>query len=198
MADKFCTKCGSELGEGVKFCTACGTPVNLETVNEVNAEATQPISIIQKLNPKQGVSKMLIGAFLGVCLILGLVLVVSNKETGSNSQIQIKADEMIKDYIRDQATAEKKYKDKKVSVSGMLLHKSQFNNSQDYAMYIANENVAGRNYQIIIQVPKENVGVVNKVQVDDFVHAEGTCIGIVNQTDPTKISVQIKSTKVNQ
>lgn len=198
MVNKVCIKCGSELGEGVKFCTDCGTPVNPEIINELNGEGTQPI--VQKLRPQKGFSKLLIGAIISICICVavGMLVVMDNEKTGSNSQIQVKAEEMINDYIRDQATAEQRYKNKKVSVSGRLQHKNQFNNNQNYAMYIADKTVAGRNYEIVIDVPKENVDVVNKVKLGDFVSAEGTCVGIVKQTDPTRISVQIKSTKVNQ
>ena len=36
---------------------------------------------------------------------------------------------MLNDYIRDQGTAETKYKNKKVSITGKVQHKSQFDNS---------------------------------------------------------------------
>ena len=99
---------------------------------------------------------------------------------------------MIDDYVRDQASAEKQYKDKQVKVTGQLISKSQFSNSQDYGLLIGNKNMAGKRYVI-----SEKAAEANKVKPGDFVSAEGKCVGIVKQDDPTKISVQILTNKIN-
>lgn len=194
VENKFCVKCGSELGEGIKFCTNCGTLVNPEASHELNGGGLQ--SITQKAKSLTGTSKVVIGVVIGLCAIIGLLF--GTVKTTSSPALQIKAAEMIDDYIRDQASAETKYKDKKVSITGRLTRKNQFNNSQNYAMYIADKTIGERTYTIVIEIPKEQVDAVNKVKIGDFVSAEGTCVGIVKQSNPTEISVQIHSTKVNQ
>ena len=39
--------------------------------------------------------------------------------------------------------------------------------------------------------------IVNSLKTGDFVNVKGKCVGIVKQKSPTLISVQIKSTKIN-
>lgn len=57
--------------------------------------------------------------------------------------------------------------------------------------------MAGKNYLILVDLPSEKAAEANKVKVGDFVAAEGKCVGIVKQDDPTKISVQIQTDKIN-
>lgn len=191
MEKKFCTKCGTGMEEGVKFCTNCGAPTMSDNaVNEVNNARVQPM--IEKLPPKKGKLKMFTGVIIAVCIIVGLFA------SGSNSTIQVKAEEVMGDYVRDQVSAEKKYKDKKVAISGKLITKNQFNNSQDYALLIAADDVNGKSYRIFVDVPKENVDVVNKIQKGDFVNIEGTCAGIVKQADTAMIAIQVEGEKINK
>ena len=193
MNKEFCTKCGEELKEDSAFCTSCGNKFNSE--NSIN-EATL----------KSGKNKkILFGVIAFIAFIVFAFIIGNGKESTNNSVkaensqvIRVKAEEMIDDYIRDQAGAEQKYKDKKVMVTGKVIEKNQFNNNQDYAMLIATNLTGGKTYGVIVAIPNEKIELINKVKVDDFVNIDGICIGTVKQANPTVISIQIKDPKINQ
>lgn len=193
MNKEFCTKCGEELKEDSAFCTSCGNKFNSE--NSIN-EATL----------KSGKNKkILFGVIAFIAFIVFAFIIGNGKESTNNSVkaensqvIRVKAEEMIDDYIRDQASAEKKYKDKRVIVTGKVIDKNQFNNSQDYAMLIATNITAGKTYGVIAAIPNEKIELINKVKVGDFVNVEGICVGTVKQANPTIISIQIQDPKINQ
>ena len=193
MNKEFCTKCGEELKEDSAFCTSCGNKFNSE--NSIN-EATL----------KSGKNKkILFGVIAFIAFIVFAFIIGNGKESADNSVkaensqvIRVKAEEMIDDYIRDQASAEKKYKDKRVIVTGKVIDKNQFNNSQDYAMLIATNITAGKTYGVIAAIPNEKIELINKVKVGDFVNVEGICVGTVKQANPTIISIQIQDPKINQ
>ena len=193
MNKEFCTKCGQELKEDSEFCTSCGNKFNSE--NSIN-EATL----------KSGKNKkILFGVIAFIAFIVFAFIIGNGKESTNNSVkaensqvIRVKAEEMIDDYIRDQASAEQKYKDKRVIVTGKVIDKNQFNNSQDYAMLIATNITAGKTYGVIAAIPNEKIELINKVKVGDFVNVEGICVGTVKQANPTIISIQIQDPKINQ
>ena len=193
MNKEFCTKCGEELKEDSAFCTSCGNKFNSE--NSIN-EATL----------KSGKNKkILFGVIAFIAFIVFAFIIGNGKESTNNSVkaensqvIRVKAEEVINDYIRDQSSAEQKYKDKRVIVTGKVIDKNQFNNSQDYAMLIATNITAGKTYGVIAAIPNEKIELINKVKVDDFVNVDGICIGTVKQANPTVISIQIKDPKINQ
>ena len=193
MNKEFCTKCGQELKEESEFCTSCGNKFNSE--NSIN-EATL----------KSGKNKkILFGVIAFIAFIVFAFIIGNGKESTNNSVkaensqvIRVKAEEVINDYIRDQSSAEQKYKDKRVIVTGKVIDKNQFNNSQDYAMLIATNITAGKTYGVIAAIPNEKIELINKVKVDDFVNVDGICIGTVKQANPTVISIQIKDPKINQ
>ena len=193
MNKEFCTKCGQELKEESEFCTSCGNKFNSE--NSIN-EATL----------KSGKNKkILFGVIAFIAFIVFAFIIGNGKESTNNSVkaensqvIRVKAEEVINDYIRDQSSAEQKYKDKRVIVTGKVIDKNQFNNSQDYAMLIATNLTGGKTYGVIAAIPNEKIELINKVKVDDFVNVDGICIGTVKQANPTVISIQIKDPKINQ
>lgn len=188
---KRCPNCGAVLDPKENFCSECGTKVSLDP--SISAPQTSP----------KGYKKwMPLGIAAAVVLVIGIVLSASSDSfsdtsTSSGGSISVKADDMINDYVRDQSSAEKQYKDKQVKVTGQLITKSQFSNSQNYGLLIGNKNMAGKNYLILVDLPSEKAAEANKVKVGDFVAAEGKCVGIVKQDDPTKISVQIQTDKIN-
>lgn len=49
-----------------------------------------------------------------------------NGSIGSSNNIVVEADEMLEDYIRDQGSAEKKYRGKNITISGIVYAKNQF------------------------------------------------------------------------
>ncbi len=189
-----CPNCGKEIKFGSKFCTECGEKAGDET-----PQISIPDFETLRKN-KRGSSKWV--PIIGVCVAVVAFLIFwgsSNNEAPKKSSpvITIKAEELVDDYIRDQVSAEKKYKGKEMRITGVLLRKNQFANSQNYALYIYRNFAAGKEYSVSIDVPQESVSLVNKVNIGDFVNAEGECVGIVPQKDPTDISIQIYSTKVN-
>ena len=193
MNKEFCTKCGQELKEESEFCTSCGNKFNSE--NSIN-EATL----------KSGKNKkILFGVIAFIAFIVFAFIIGNGKESTNNSVkaensqvIRVKAEEVINDYIRDQSSAEQKYKDKRVIVTGKVIDKNQFNNSQDYAMLMATNITAGKTYGVIAAIPNEKIELINKVKVGDFVNVEGICVGTVKQANPTIISIQIQDPKINQ
>lgn len=120
----------------------------------------------------------------------------NSKSKGST--IQIKAEELANAYEQDSSAAEEKYKNKSVKVTGQLINKYQFKNSQNYGLIIYDKISGGKRYGVIVDVPKDNVDVANKMKKGDFVNVEGNCVGIVKQDDPDNISIQIHSVKVNE
>ena len=136
---------------------------------------------------------------LVLLLVFSLIcMVVAGCGASKSSTITVKAEDMLNDYIRDQGTAESKYKDKKISITGKVLHKAQFTNSNDYLLRLAYKNDGGKDYFIDIAVPAQKVEIVNKAEDGKFINVEGTCVGVVPQDKPTNIMVQIQADKVNQ
>lgn len=106
--------------------------------------------------------------------------------------IQVKSEDMINDYIRDQGSSEKKYKNRNIKLTGNVLDKGQFKNSSNFFVVTNSKYAAGRNYSILIEYPVDRVDDVNKLKQGDFLVAEGACVGIVPQDNPTDVSIQIK------
>ncbi|WP_303667865.1 zinc-ribbon domain-containing protein [Selenomonas ruminantium] len=202
-----CPKCGKEYAEGTTFCSECGSKLGEEksipaapVVTEQDFdEAADKLS---KAAGGRGKLVAIMGGVIAVLLIAVLAMAFgggdgSKSKSGSNA-IVVKAEEMIDDYIRDQATAEQKYKGKVITVSGQVLQKGQFSNSTDYMIGMSAKDAAGRNYLVAASVPPERVSELNKLNVGDFVNIKGQCVGVVKQDSPTKILVQINADKINE
>ncbi|MCR5175760.1 MAG: zinc ribbon domain-containing protein [Anaerovibrio sp.] len=197
---KFCTGCGKELADDEKFCTQCGMQQNDD--GAPNTAPMQPQNMPVDDSKDKRKKKIIIAVGVVVVFLLGCLLFAGGGDNGSKSKggsaIAVKSEEMLNDYIRDQGTAESKYKNKKVSITGQVQHKSQFNNSNDFNLTLELKQAAGRTYAIAIDVPADKVEIVNKAEEGKFISVEGKCVGVVPQDDPTKISIQIQADKVNQ
>lgn len=193
---KFCSECGKELEEGELFCTKCGAKIGSD--EKVHASSVEENSSISG----KFANKKLIATVVAVVLMLvvGIIALGSDNDFSSSSStvLTVKADEVIDDYIRDQGTAESKYKDKKVNITGKVLRKDQFANSNNFSLTLAGKNAVGRTYTVVIDIPTDRVELVNKAEEGKFISVQGTCVGIVKQDNPTTVSVQIKAEKINQ
>lgn len=217
-ANDFCTECGTRLKEAKPAEETAGDtkPADEKTAEQVQPApeetskvvVAEPVSGGQGGGQNQGVQnfqmppvppegngkKKKILAIIGaIVVVLGLFFAFG----GGSKPIEVKSSEMVDDYIRDQSSGEKKYKDKTVQISGKVLWKGQFNNSQNYSINLENRHTGGKIYQVVIDVPAKRANIVNDLKIGDFVNVKGKCVGIVKQKEPTKISVQIKSTKIN-
>ena len=49
-----------------------------------------------------------------------------------------------------------------------------------------------RQYSILVQYPVDRVDDINKLKYGDFLVADGMCVGVVAQDNPTDVSIQIQ------
>ncbi|WP_288310933.1 double zinc ribbon domain-containing protein [uncultured Acidaminococcus sp.] len=212
-ANDFCTECGTRLKETKPEEKGAGDEKPAESVQPAQEETSkvvvaEPVSGGQGGGGNQGFQnfrmppvppegngkKKKILAIIGVLVVvLGLFFAFG----GGSKPIQVKSSEIVDDYIRDQSSGDKKYKDKTVQVSGKVKWKGQFNNSQNYSITLESRKNGGKTYQVLVDVPAKRASIVNDLKIGDFVNVKGKCVGIVKQKSPTLISVQIKSTKIN-
>ena len=106
--------------------------------------------------------------------------------------ISVKSEKIVDDYIRDITTADKTYKNKNLAITGQVVNKGQYSNSQRFYIVTELKRVGGKTYYVQVDYPVKKVDEVNKLKLGDFVAAEGKCVGMVPQDDPTKVSVQIE------
>lgn len=204
-----CPKCGKSYPEGTTFCSECGNRLGEEKI----ASAPPPTPSMEKnfdeaadnLSKAAGGRGKLFAIMGGIIVVLIIAVIALGTGGGDKSspskskgEITIKAEDMINDYIRDQGTAETQYKNKNLTISGTVYHKGQFKNSQDYMIGIAYRSAAGKDYRILLIVKPEDVSKLNQLKEGDFINAKGKCVGIVKQDNPTEISIQIQSEKINE
>ena len=203
-----CSKCGKEYPEGTTFCSECGSKLGGGNPAPVLPAVTEQDfdDAADKLSQVAGGRGKLVAIMGGVIAVL-LVIVLAmasngggdgSSAKGGSSAMVVKSDDMIDDYIRDQGTAEQKYKDKILTVSGKVLRKGQFSNSTDYLIAMSSKDATGRSYVIAASIPPERVTELNKLKVGDFINIKGKCVGVVKQDDPTHIVVQVNADKINE
>ncbi len=196
----FCTECGTRLKEELKSAAEADTakvvvaePVREQTGNGGGGQQGGFQNFQMPPVPPDNGKKKKILAIVGVVVVLiGLFFAFSG-----SSKMTVKSNEVVEDYIRDQGSAEKKYKSKTLQISGKVIWKKQFKNSQNYGVLLETRHISGKNYQVLIDIPAKKADVVNSLKTGDFVNVEGECVGIVRQDSPTVVSVQIKAKKVN-
>ncbi|MCH3950912.1 MAG: zinc-ribbon domain-containing protein [Acidaminococcus sp.] len=210
-AERHCPYCGAKLSADAAFCGECGKPVGAGNQAVGNGQTAQGASPAGQQGTSAGnrsyqaapqteqsspmpIKKLMIALIAVAVAVVGYFVY----SMAGPPSISVKAKDMVNDYVRDQAGAEKKYKGKRIEITGTVIHKSQFTNTQNYNVTIAYRGVGGKDYSIVLDVDNKNVAKVNAVKVGDFVSAQGTCVGIVAQEEPTDISVQIKADKLNE
>lgn len=199
---KKCPKCGNIIEHDTMFCPECGKKIHSI---ENDKTAVPPPAYEDKTSTKSknnNVSKYfkITGGLVAV-FIIGIVFFSfssDNTPSTSSNTITIKADEMLSEFMNNQANAEEKFKGKDIKISGQLIHKNQFKNSQDYLMIIAENNDSKYSYYIMLSVDSNNTKSVNSVKEGDFVLAHGTCVGIVPQENPNIITIQITTDSINE
>lgn len=206
----FCSKCGAKLAEGMDFCGECGEPVkSVKPVQPSSGETGKDLpqmaqNFWQKLSRGQksgiiaAVAIVVLGIFAGYSGTAPEPTPTPAAEPAPVPAIAVKAKDMMDDYIRDQGTAETKYKDKLVHITGKVIDKGQYSNSQAYHITLVRESAAGRDYDILLNMGEKNIKALNDLKYGDFVTAEGTCVGVVKQDSPTRVSVQIQVDKINE
>lgn len=190
---KKCANCGNQLAEAAEFCTECGSKVSpIDKGFDLN-----------EMSLKQ--YKKYIYIVLGIVVFIGMLMAFNsgNSETANSKNEKtvvqtVKAEDLVDDYIRDYSSAESKYKGSKIKVTGKVVNKGQFNNTNNFYVTLYSTSAAGKDYTLMVDIPAENVSDVNRVKHSDFITVEGTCRGSVPQKNATDISIQIGDAKINQ
>ena len=186
-----CPSCGAAVPNDSRFCTKCGYEMNIPTMQHFKNNITGSSKIV----------KYAIGAIVLLAIIIGIAIAVhsSSGSTGPNGTvISVKAKDMADDYIRDQASAETKYKDHKIAINGKVVDKFQFKNSNNYGIVIYQIDAAGKKYSVMVDVDPKLVKSLNGLNIGDFITVEGKSYGIVKQDNPTDITIQINAEKINE
>jgi hypothetical protein len=146
------------------------------------------------VNAKRTSVKVLFAMFIVLAVCCGCGSSGAKKEVEKPKAppaISVKSEDILNDYIRDIGTAEQKYKNKNVKITGKVLKKGQFKNSQNFYIRTNAQDVGGKYYSIELDYPVGRIEDVNKLKYGDFVGVEGLCVGMVKQDDPRDITVQI-------
>lgn len=200
MSGKFCEKCGAKLVEGSSFCPTCGASTGSEKMPATSNDKCAAMDL-QPMKKKRSILKILGGVVGAIFVVMIIGAVLSDGSSGSSKSsgkmIQVKAEEMAKEYSSDLDEANQKYKNKEVEITGKLIHKTQFANSQNYGLEIYKADIGGKHYNVVVDIDKDKVEEANKVKEGDFVKAKGTCVGNVDQSEPNFISIQVHAKSIN-
>lgn len=204
---RLCKQCGALLEKDALFCGECGTKYEDPNKQQTERPVIKAAPVTELKEEKKWTTSQMISIAVGVLVVLFLVIAIFNgvgenkgavKKAEEAQAISVKAETMIDDYIRDQAKAEKEYKDKKIELTGKVSSKGQYRNSQDYYVTVGRRMAAGKSYYVLLRIPSKMAGKLNKLHIGDYVSAEGVCQGIVEQEDPTDVSIQIPAQKINE
>ena len=200
----FCKKCGAQIPDNAKFCPKCGAAGG--AVNVAALGQQQPVNNVPQNNGQRSSFNGRIIAIIVLLLVVvgGAFAVFRDGSKGSESStsnsgnvVVIKSETLVDDYIRDSASANTKYGNKTVQITGKVLYKNQFTNDVSFCVTLYAKSAGGKHYSVSIAMPVAKVNEVNKLKNGDFVTAEGHFEGIVPQENPLDISLQIKAEKLN-
>lgn len=132
-------------------------------------------------------------------IFLGMIFILSGcgddtddkVEVVNDGRMPVKAEDMVKDYIKDKFRADYKYKGQNIRLSGTLIEKGKFVNSDELFVVLADEYVDDKNYVISGAYPLNKANEFNELKIGDKITFVGTCDGIVPQSNQNVINIQI-------
>lgn len=124
-----------------------------------------------------------------------LMIVVCSLLSGCGESWTAKSEHIITNYIRDEkASQERYYKQKDMKISGKVISKRQFDNSNIYAVKVAEEQVGDLDYRLFLAIDDSKLA--NSINIGDNVVAEGVFYGLVPQESPEKKYLLMKVNKI--
>lgn len=210
-----CKHCGAVIIPGSAFCPNCGAQVegtnNVQMAGGIYQPDNGGVQIEAADNEQKGtIWNTIRSAWKIISGIFAVILIVIYLFTGQKPgqflantfagtpKVTVKAQTLMNDYMRNPRNADKKYKDKVIRVTGQVIDKGQFDNTNNYYLQIAADFDRGKTYDVTVDIDSKKAKEANKVREMDFVDVTGTCVGIVKQRDPDSVSIQIKADKVNE
>lgn len=186
---RFCKNCGNELALDEIFCTKCGTRNDIANVQTAGSAPIQQNNVEKKSSKKK---KIMIAIGIIIVFFIGLMALGGNDK----SAISVKADDMLTEFINDPGAAEKKYKGKRVSISGKIGNEGatiQFGTKIGeigFGYTLAEKVVGDKTYTVSVHIPdSKEEKKFDKKKIDkigdklaalkpgDTVTIEGICVG---------------------
>lgn len=208
---KFCTNCGAMLQadeeqaeekyheesaaeepEGEKALQA----IAFEADHETDKKSAQKKSAWQdilkvgrilKIIPTIIIALILLGWF-GKMFIYGSFPIENMMEKN-----EVTAQELADAYSIDFMNAEATYIGKPIIVTGEVINKGQFNNSNN--VYAVLQSSSENDYSVIVSVDFEDRKKINELNIGDIIEVTGVCQATVEQEDGG-VSIQIAAKKI--
>ena len=159
---RYCSKCGHNVNEDASFCSNCGNeiPVFTDASKKTEGENNTPW---YKKRWKATV----------VILLTILLAILFNNMLFPRSDIEMGATQLYDDYLMlGNEAGDAKYKEKTITVSGVIVKISQFANSPDFYVEL---NTPGSRHVIF---GFENIKTIKQLKAGDLVKIQGLCIGM--------------------
>lgn len=201
-AGRYCSNCGLLLAQSTEDQEVIGEQ-QLEQANTQNSDGTTSFTdkVRKTVKSFEKFANMVLSVVIFIAVCIGGYYYFEYGSFVKGSVASITAKDLAKTYEVDIKKGDSEYKDKGVTVSGQVLRKGQFNNSDDLYVEIYNnarEKYAYDKYvSVLVAFPMEKKELVNKIKNGDFVQVRGTCVGFVKQEENRQISVQIQGKSLN-
>lgn len=211
-----CRNCGLENQVGNRFCQNCGLLLaqekeeqevsgeqQLEPANPQNLGGTTTFTdrVRKTVKSFEKFANMVLSVVIFIAVCIGGYHYFEYGSFVKGSVASIAAKDLAKTYEVDISKGDLEYKDKGITISGQVLRKGQFNNSD--SLYVEIYNNAREKYaydkyvSVLVAFPMEKKDLVNKLKNGDFIQVTGTCVGFVRQEEKRQISVQIHGKSMN-